>query len=81
MRIADRLRRLEQIRDGDDRMSNAEIEAAAAEFERKIAGLGAEPSVADPDEARAMWRAFVTGPNPSWLQRVFANADPEDFYA
>jgi hypothetical protein len=76
MRIADRLARLEQQEGGMRRMSPAEIDAAAAQFECALADGGMLKFEHSP---LAAWRSSVETARPAWLQRIYANMAPEDF--
>jgi hypothetical protein len=77
MKIADRLRRLERRRDASARMSPEEIRIAVAEFDRRLASMSS--AVRDPVTVRAQWRSIIDAPNPGWWQRIFADANPEDW--
>lgn len=80
MRIIERVARLEKAGNADPRMSMVEIAAAADRFEATLARYGA-PVMTTEDRAKAGWRACVEAPGPGWRQRVFADMEPEDFFA
>lgn len=79
MRIAERLSRLERRENADPRMTQNEIDAAAERLERSIA-LGDLPSDVTATAARTAWRSLVATPGPGWLQRIYANMNPQDIY-
>lgn len=80
MRIADRLARLETRSGADDRMTPAEIEMAATSFAERITAAASLPADMTRDQAMATWCTLVASPIPSWWQRVFAIAEPEDWF-